>query len=220
MNLKVANLIAVEFGILIGLMSWLVYSRFPSTEPRTAAEMQQSPAEPATVASVSDPRKQRPHTVDYRAHREQAQPVADEQPDEQAAPTAQEYEQEIAPQPYASSGREDGSVAANSPSYAEADQEPAVAQSDDLTSPQTVAYAQPTQIVVYSQPAQIVVFSNPRRFANRRRSTPRPGALMSPNHRRPDRVGPHPSEDGIVPRWNPNAPSSRPIQGFGTRGHR
>jgi hypothetical protein len=220
MNLKVANVIAVELAILIGLMSWLVYSRSPSAEPHIAAEMQQSPAEPATVASVPDPRRQRPHNVDYRAHREQAQPVAEEQTAEQAAPTAQEYEQEIASQPYASSGSEDGSVAANSPSYVEADQEPAVVQSDDLTSPQTVAYAQPSQIVVYSQPAQIIVFSNPRRFANRRRLTPRPGALMSPNHQRPDRLRPHTSEDGIVPRGNPNAPSSRPTQGFGPRGHR
>jgi hypothetical protein len=169
----------------------------------------------ATVASVSKPRSQRSHTMDYRADRERVA-LADEQP----VPTAQEYDQEIAaPQPYADSGHEDGSISADSPTYAEADQEPTVAQSDDLTSPQTVAYAQPRQIVVYSQPAPIIVFANPRRFANRRRSTPHPNALMATNHRRPDRVGLNTSEDGILPRRNPNAPSCRPTEGFGARGH-
>jgi hypothetical protein len=216
MNEKVANVIAVELAILIGLMSWLIYSRFPSTAADTAAEMEEGSVVPfATVASVSKPRNQRPHTMDYRADRERVA-VADKQP----VPTAQEYDQEIATQPYADSGHEDGSTSADSPTYAEADQEPAVAQSDDLTSPQTVAYAQPSQIVVYSQPAQIIVFSTPRRFTNRRRLTPRPGAFMATNHRRPDRVGPNTSEDGILPRQNPNAPSYRPTQGFGARGHR
>jgi hypothetical protein len=207
MNLKVANLIAVELGILIGIMSWLAYSRFPSAQPRTAAEMQESTVAPvATVAAVSERRNQRPYTVDYETDHERAQPV-----DEEAAPTAQEYDQEIATQPYTSSGLGNGYVAADSPSYAEVDQEPAVAQPDYVPSP---------QIVVYAQPAQIVVFSNPRRFANRFRSTFPSGALNTITHRRPDRVGPHLSGNGIVPRRNPNAPSCRPAQGFGLRGNR
>ncbi len=216
MNLKVANVIAVELAILIGLMSWLIYSRFPSTAGDTATEMEEGSVVPfATVASVSKPRNQRPHPINYRVDRERVA-LADEQP----VPTAQEDDQEIATQPYADSDREDGSITADSPTYAEADQEPAVTQSDDLTSPQTVPYAQPSQIVVYSQPAQIIVFSNPRRFANRRRSTPHRGVFMATNHRRPDGVGPNTSEDGILPRRNPNAPSWRPTQGFGPRGHR
>lgn len=214
MNLKVANVIAVELAILIGLMSWLIYSRFPSTSADTAAEMEESSVVPfATVASVSKPRNQRPHPINYRADREPAA-LADEQP----VPTAQEYDQEIATQPYADSGHEDGSISADSPTYAEANQEPAVAQSDDLTSPQTVAYAQPSQIVVYSQPAQIILFSNPRRFANRRRLTPQLDGLMPTAHRRPDRMGPHLAGNGIAPGRNPNAPSGRPTQGFGPRG--
>lgn len=207
MNLKVANLIAVELGILIGLMSWLVYSNFPSTEPRTAAEMPESRVTPfTTVSTVFERRNKRPYTVDYETNHERAQPV-----DEEAAPTAQEYDQEITTQPYTSSGLGNGYVAADSPSYAEVDQEPAVAQPDYVPSP---------QIVVYAQPAQIVVFSNPRRFANRFRSTLPPGALNMITHRRPGRVGPHPGGNGIVPRRNPNAPSGRPAQGFGLRGNR
>ena len=30
MNPKIANLIAIETGILVGLMSWLTYSHFPA----------------------------------------------------------------------------------------------------------------------------------------------------------------------------------------------
>jgi hypothetical protein len=207
MNPKVANLIAVELGILIGIMSWLAYSRFPSAEPRTAAEMRESTAGPvATVAAVSERRNQRRYTVDYETDHERAQPV-----DEEAAPTAQEYDQEIATQPYPSSGLGNGYVAADSPFYAAVDQEPAVAQPDYVPSP---------QIVVYAQPAQIVLFSNPRRFANRFRSTLPPGAFNTITHRRPDRVGPHLGGNGIVPRRNPNAPSRRPAQGFGLRGNR
>jgi hypothetical protein len=207
MNPKVANLIAVELGILIGIMSWLAYSRFPSTQPRTGAEMQESTVAPlATVAAVSERRNQRRYTVDYETDHERAQPV-----DEEAAPTAQEYDQEIATQPYPSSGLGNGYVATDSPSYAEVDQEPAVAQPDYVPSP---------QIVVYAQPAQIVLFSNPRRFANRFRSTLPPGALNTITHRRPDRVGPHLGGNGIVPRRNRNAPSRRPAQGFGLRGNR
>ena len=208
MNLKVANLIAVQLGIFVGIMSWLVFSHLESTKPRTAAEMQNSTGDSsATVAPVFEPRNQRPYTVDYETNHERAQPV-----DEEAAPTAQEYDQEIATQPYTSSGLGNGYVAADSPSYAEVDQEPAVAQPDYVPSP---------QIVVYAQPAQIVIFSNPRRFANRFRSTPHfDGARMMIMHRRPDRVGPHLGGNGIGPRRNPNAPSGRPAQGFGLRGNR
>ena len=56
MNLKVANLVAVQFGVLLGIVSWLAYSRFESAEPRIAAvEMRKSPAAPAAaVAPISD----------------------------------------------------------------------------------------------------------------------------------------------------------------------
>src|ERR1700682_5108876 len=114
MNPKVANLIAIEAGILIGLMSWLVYSRLPSPEPRTAEEMQES-----TVAPIFEPRSPHPYAVDYIAGRERAQPAHKAE-----ATTEQQYYQEIATEPYANSGLNNGSVAVDSPSYAEVDQEP------------------------------------------------------------------------------------------------
>ncbi len=215
MNLKAANIIVVELGILIGLMSWLAYSRFPSTEPRTAAEkLQESTAAPvATVASVSEPGKQRPSTIDYRTDPEQARLVAEQQ-------ALTRYQQEIAPRPYASSRAVNGSIAADSLSYAELDQEQAVASSEEVASPQTVAYVQPTQIVVYPQPAQIIVFSNPRRFANRCRSTSHSDVLLPITNRCPDKGESNLNRRGMVPRRDAGAPSCRPIQGFRPRDHR
>ena len=84
MNPKIANLIAIETGILVGLMSWLTYSRFPSTEPRTSAEMREGIVAPVaavapvtTVAPAFEASNQRPSTVDYSAEREQARIMAE-----------------------------------------------------------------------------------------------------------------------------------------------
>src|ERR1700686_152557 len=113
MNLKVANVIAVELAILIGLISWMVFSRLPSAEPGASEEIQESTAEPvATVAPVLEARNEPPATVDSSADRERAR-----RRDEQAAPRSQEYVQEIAAPPYANAGLENGAIAADSPSY-------------------------------------------------------------------------------------------------------
>jgi hypothetical protein len=211
MNLKVANLIAVELAILIGLMSWLVFSRSPSPEPRTPEELQESTEEPvATVAPVLETKNERPATEDYNADRERMR-----RRDEQPAPTSQEYVQEIAAQPYANSGLENRVVAADSPSYEEVVQEPALAPPDYPTSTQTVAYAQPAQIVVYPQPVQIIVFSNARHFANRHRPAPHPGAFMTMTPRRPGGEDCHRSGNGVVFPQNVRPPT----QGLRPRGH-
>ena len=229
MNLKVANLIAVQFGVFIGIMSWLAYSHLPSAEPRTAAETRERTAESlATFAPVLKPGDERPQTVDYRADPEGAQPVA-EQPapavheysaaavQQYSALAAQQYYQQIAPRHYASSGLENSSVAADTPSYAEVAQEPEAVP--DYPAPQTVAYVQPNQFIVYSQP-QFVVFSNRHRFANRCRSTLHPAAHMTTTHRRSDEGESHVSGAGVVPRRNASAPSCRLTQEFGPGGHR
>ena len=229
MNLKVANLVAVQFGMFIGIMSWLAYSHFPSAEPRTVAEMREPTTKPvAAVVPISEPESQRRYTADYRADREQDQSIA-EQPapavhqysaaavQQYSALAAQQYYQQIAPRRYASSGLENSSVAADTPSYAEVAQEPEVVP--DYPTPQTVAYVQPTQFIVYPQP-QFVVFSNRHRFANRCRSTLHPAAHMTTTHRRPDEGESHVSGAGVVPRRNASAPSCRPTQEFGPGGHR
>ena len=230
MNLKVANLVAVQFGMFIGIISWLAYSHLPFAGLRTAAKTQESTAEPAaTVAPVFKPGDQRSQTADYRANREEAQPVV-EQPapavhqysaaavQQYSALAAQQYYQQIAPRHYASSGLENGSIAADAPSYAEVEQEPAVVP--DYPAAQTVAYVQPSQFILYPQP-QFVVFSNRHRFANRcRPRAPFAGAHMAMTHRRPDRGESQPNGDGIVSCQNVSAPSCRATQGFRSRGHR
>jgi hypothetical protein len=189
MNPKVANLIAVELGILIGIMSWLAYSRFPSAEPSTAAVTKGKMVNSIRpVADVFEPRTRRPYRGDYGADRERARPVDDDQ----STATTQEDDQEIATEPYASSGLGNGFSAAESPSYTEADQEVAAAQPDYAASPQTV---------IYAQPVQIVSFSNGRSFGHRRRSTRHSGELVSVIPRLPDRqVVPRLPDRQVVPR--------------------
>ena len=199
MNPKVANFIAIEAGILIGLMSWLTYSHFPSSEPRTEARMQESNVGPVrTVAPQSEAINQRLSTADYNAEREQARLMAERSV---SLASRQRYEQAIATEPYVSS------IAADSPSYSEVNQEPAVVPTDYLESPQTVIYAQP-----------IVVFSNPRRFANRCRSTRPPNCAPPPiTHQCPDRRNLHPNDTRVVVGPNISAPPFPPTQGSRAR---
>ena len=84
MNAKVANLIAIETGILIGIISWLVYSRLPS-QPETTAALSQERS-PTSVAAVSPlnqiapesiERSQRFSTAAYDPEREQARLMAE-----------------------------------------------------------------------------------------------------------------------------------------------
>jgi hypothetical protein len=247
MNLKIANLIAIQLGMFIGIMSWLAYSRLESAEPRIATELQERAVKPvAPVAPGIKSDDQRPDAVDYRADRDESQPIA-----EQPAPAmhqyseaavqrysdlaAQLYYQQIAPRRYASSGLENASIVAKAPSYTEVEQAPAVVQ--DYPAPQTVAYVEPTQVVVYPQP-QFIAFSNSRRFANRcRPASPVIGAQMARTHRRSDRPRPQLNDSthstslsadscrpdksfGVVQRRNDRMTSGRPTQGFGPRKRR
>lgn len=208
MNQKVVNLIAAQLGILIGLTSWLVYSRFPSTEPRSAAEIQEGTTHFATVTSALESRNQRPSTVDYRADRERAQP-ADEEP---VLTLQQRYDREIAGPPYAGSGVENRSIAVNSPSYAQVAQEPTVIPAAYAESPQTVEYTQPVQNVVYVQPTQIVVYSNSRPFLNRCRPVLPSDEVRPITRQCPDRG----NRDARTPSVQPPCP---PTERFRPRGN-
>ena len=195
MNLKLANLIIVQFGIFVGVMAWLVYSRVPSAKPPVTAEMQEITTPIATGAPASEARNQRPSNVDYNAEREQARLIAER------SASLQSYYRSIAPEPYVSS------IPADSPSYAEAEQEPAVVPSD---------YGSP-QSIVYVQPVETVVFSDHRRFANRCRSAHHPGAVNPTLTRQcQDRRNPHPSDPRIVSAPNVHPPSP-PVEEFKPR---
>jgi hypothetical protein len=179
MNLKVAHLVAVQFGIFIGIVFCLVFSRFEYARPRTAAQMREPATErAATVEPVSEPEDQRAYMADRRAEPEPAEPLTERPapalPNEYSAAAVEQYRalatklyyEQIAPRRNASSSPANSSIAAVAPSYTELVQEPAVVQIDD-PAPQTVAYVQPAQVIVYPQLAQFVVFSHPRGFVSR-----------------------------------------------------
>lgn len=245
MNLKVANLVAIQFGVFLGIMCWLGYSHFPGAGPRNAAITQKSTAQPATIK----PGEQR-STVDYRDDGEDDQPLA-EQPapplheysaaavQHYSALAAQQYYQQIAPRRYASSGPENRSIAAVAPSYTEAEQEPAIAPAEYVAEPQTVAYFEPAQFIAY--PEAFGVFSNRRRFANRCRPASDPRRARGTfAHQRRDGGRPHPdgwkefqspsspaaafgrpvNSFGVVHRRNDSTPSCQPTQGFRSHGKR
>jgi hypothetical protein len=233
MNVKVANLVAVQFGVLLGIASWLAYSRFEPAEPRIAAvEKRESPAAPsAAVAPISDLGSQVTRALDADADREKDQSIG-EQPvqvtlphqyspeavEQYTALAAQQYYQQIAPRRYASAGVANSSIAPATPIYTQVAQEPAAVSTDYAEPVQTAAYAEPTQIAFY-QP-QFIVFSNQRRFPNRRRPTLQPAGGTPVTHRRPDRAGPHQNVCEVTPRKNPDAPSCQPGQESRPRGRR
>lgn len=162
MNLKIAHLVAIQFGIFVGTMSWLIYSRLPSPESSTIGEsrgrMVNSIRPEAPLSELKSPRSR---TEDYGA--DNAQSVGELQ-----ARTTERYNREIAMGPYANSVPNDRFILVNSPSYANVYQETAGVPSDYVESPQTVEYAQP---LWYADSYPFVGYSNGRRFANRCRST-------------------------------------------------
>lgn len=241
MKVKVANLLAVQFGVLVGIASWLAYSRFESPEPRIAAgERRESPAAPAAaVAPISNLGSQVARALEEDADREQDQSIGEqvvqatlphqyspEAVQQYAALAAQQYYQQIAPRRYASVGVASTSAPV-APAYSEVAQEPEAVSSDYAEPLQPVAYAEPTQIAVY-QP-QFIVFSNQRRFPNRCRPTLQPNAITPNTHRGPGRGGSHlngatesrPTKClGTVPPRNLNVPSCKPGQESKSRGKR
>lgn len=241
MNLKVANLVAIQFGIFVGIMSWVAYSHFESTKsPRVAGEMPKGPvnsvapvAPIAPVAPMVDPEGQRPDTLDYRPDPDRAQPIAEppvpavqyqyspEAVQQYTALAAQQYYQQIAPRPYVSSSVQHRSTVAE-PSYAQVAQPPVVVQLNE-PEPQTVAYDEPVPIVAYAQPYPFFAYSNARSFGRRCRPPSRHGVLTPVTHRPRDRRGPRlsglrepcpPRSLGVVQARVADAPLCRPTQSF------
>jgi hypothetical protein len=237
MNLKLAHLVAIQFGIFIGIVICLVFSRFESARPRTAAEMRERATErAAAVERMPEPADEFADMAKDREELDPAEQLTDQStpamPNEYSPEAVEKsmailtklYYDQIAPRRTAGSSPANTTVA---PSYTEVAPEPAVVQYDD-PAPETVAYVQPTQVIVYPQPAQFVVFSHRRRLANRCRPSP-PGALASNPHRRPDRGGtqlngsPAFSPAGplaVGQHQNTGAPPCSSTQGFTPRGTR
>jgi hypothetical protein len=237
MNLKVAHLVVVQFGMFIGIVICLAFSRFEYDRPRTAAEMRERATErAAAVERMAEPEDER-DMADNREKLESAEPLTDQRayplPNEYSPEAVEKsmailtklYYEQIAPRRTASSSPANTAVA---PSSAEVVQEPQVVQYED-PAPQTVAYVQPPQFVVYPQPVQFVVFSQPRRFVGRCRPAPHPGALASNSHRRWDNGGTHlnglpesrpPRFFGLEQRRTAGVPTCPSTQGLASRGNR
>jgi hypothetical protein len=239
MNLKVAHLVSIQFGIFIGIVACLAFSRFEFFRPHAATAMRKPPAELATTLEpLSESEDQALDMVDDATASEESDQYA-EQPTpalpNEYSPEAVEksmailtklYYEQISPRRKASSSAANSSIAAVAPTYTEVAPEPEVIQVEE-PAPQTVAYQQPTQVIVCPQPAQFVVFSQPRRFVNRCRPAPQTGALASNWHRRHDSGGPDVSGlPGSRPpkslvgahRGNTGVPTCRSAQGFTPRG--
>lgn len=160
MSTKVANVIAIELGILIALLAWLAIARIPSVHslPR-APERARTDGSFATVAPVSRSSPQNLYaTNDGAESGGLAQPV-----EKQAAP---EYVEELATEPVANSDYAEDFVAETPPYYGAVEQVPVVSTPDCYVAP--VA-----QYVEFVQPRQIIVFSNTRSFARSNRRPPR-----------------------------------------------
>ena len=234
MNLKVVHLVAIQFGILVGIASCLLFFRFDSAKPRPAGEMRELATE--LVAAVKD---QQADMVDDLADPEptevvpgQLAPVLSNEYSAEAveryrAEATRLYYEQIAPRRPTSSSLTYSSSAAVAPSSTAGAQGPAVVAMNE-PAPQTVAYVEPTQAVVYAQPA-FVAYSPRRSFVNRCRPIPHSGAFASDSHRRPDRRGNHFSDSkecrpprslGVVRRRDTGVASCAPNQGFRPRGKR
>jgi hypothetical protein len=246
MNLKVAHLISVQFGIFVGIVACLAFFRFEFGRPRTPAEMRKPATERATTLDPrSEPADQAADLTDDDVS-ELDERIAGQSipamPNEYSPEAVEKsrailtklYYEQIAPRRNPSSGR------ANAPSYAEVAQEPAAVQVEE-PAPQTVAYEQPPQVIVYPQPAQFISFARPRRFDNRCRPAPHPNALASNPHRRQNNGGmthlsfspafvspappsaalrPPPASFGNVHRGDTGGPFCPSTPGVGPRGKR
>jgi len=210
MNLRVvANLIAAELAIMIAMMFYLVFSRFPSAERRTSPEILESAAEPdTTIAHLSEVRSERLATIDPSAVRARVRPQ-----DQQPMAMPPQYVQQIAPQAYANPVYANAAIPAEAPAYTEAYQEPVVAPAEYATTDDSLAYAEPAPVVVYPAPYQIIVFSNPHRFANRRQFHSGAFPTNFPRHGGPGHF--HPALGGMVNPRNTHPPA----QGFRSLGH-
>jgi hypothetical protein len=222
MNLKVAHLISIQFGIFIGVVICLVVSRSESFRPHAATAMRKPATERATtVEPTSEPEDQASDMVDDAAAPEESDRLTEQSapalPNEYS-PEAVERYRALATKLYYEQIAPRRTIAAVAPSYTEVAQEPEVVQVEE-PAPQTVVYQQPAQVIVYAQPARFVVFSQPRRFFRRCRPAPQPGLLASNSHRRPDSGG-TPRSLAVAHRGNTGLPTCASTQGFTPGGKR
>lgn len=204
MNSKVANLIALELGVLIAILSWLAFSNFRSVSPpRGVHESARTGDAFATVAPVFKPESPRRAGLDYPAD-----PAAELPLESDFAETEPDYEQAIATGGYDNYAPDGIYFDESDPYYAGVVPEPVLGASDCL-------FAPVSQFVVFRQPSRIVVFSNPRssgrhlRPRDRNRGGQMPGAHRPPRMQPPRPQTPRARAPRVAPRPELQVQSSR-----------
>ncbi len=201
MSSKVANLIALELGVVIALLAWLAISNLRTVKQQPIAQQPTRTVDSfATVAPVLNSRSRRPAPVDYRVE------VATEpQEAEDAVQSEANYEQAVYTEPETASGLNTGYVTATVPSYTLFDPQSPIPDSDCLLSPAD-------EFVVYSQPSAILRIPNSRTFARRPRSPFQTAGPRPPiDHQRPPTIQhSRPRDRAITPRPKTQRHPSRP----------
>ena len=176
MNMKVANVIAVELGILIVLLAWLAFSNFSRVKQPTLAEEQEpDDSSFATVTSLPRPANPRHSAADYFTDQQRQQLAAQRRAQPLQYGTMQ-YDQPLAPAPDTSAYADDSVTTGTSPNYAGVYPQP-------VTSPDSFAWPY-DPVLVYPPTSEIIVISNAQAFV--RRQAPRfARPAMRVVHRRP-----------------------------------
>jgi len=176
MNTKVANVIAVELGILIVILAWLAFSNFSRVkQPTLAGEQEPADSSFATVTSLPRPANPRYSAADYFTDQQRQQLAAQRQAQTLQYGTMQ-YDQQLAPAPDTSADAGDSVTTGTSPYYADVYPQPA-------TSPDSFAWPY-DPVLVYPPTSGIIVISNGQAFV--RRGAPRfARSPMMVVHRRP-----------------------------------
>jgi hypothetical protein len=148
MNTRVANVIAIELGILIAILAWLAISRVPSVQLLPIAQERVRTGDSfATVTPVLKPRSRNFYATSDVADHEGSAQVAEE-----LTQTAPEYVQEIATEPNTNSDYAEDLVAETLPYSAAVEQAPLISSPDCYVAPveQVLEFVQPSQIIVFS----------------------------------------------------------------------
>ncbi len=200
MSSKVANLIALELGVVIALLAWLA---LPNLRPAPALPSAPQPTRLvdsfAPLSRAHSSRTRPPAPVDYRAGL-----PPEPEPEAEPLPVAYDYEPESATEEYLNAPVETAYVSATSPAYAVVEPEPLLASSDCF-------FPSPNRYFVYPQSTAFVVVSNSRSFRRPSRSPargngmrPRATHQRPPNFHRPrggrDTAGPRPTTHLQSPR--------------------
>ncbi|PYL57672.1 MAG: hypothetical protein DMF30_05435 [Verrucomicrobia bacterium] len=176
MNTKVANVMAVELGILIVILAWLAFSNFSRVKQPTLAE-EQEPADSsfATVTSLPRPANPRHSAADHFTVQQRQQLAAPRQAQALQYGTMQ-YDQQLVPAPDTSANAGDSVTTGTSPYYAGVYPQP-------VTSPDSIAWPY-DPVLVYPPTSEIIVISNGQAFM--RRQAPRfARPRMTVVHRQP-----------------------------------